>query len=143
MTNMTRGRNSVQKTINLELGCQVKKGVICFYLDIWETDKSECPAENWIGNWLGLWQKKVGVINWIDNVISHYKEFLKLQRRARNCLQGLIYIYLSTQVKNKNKLASKTIILLCFSFIYHYRVSLLSSVCWSLGNNLYLGSLPE
>ena len=46
MTNMTRGRNSVQKTINLELGCQVKKGIICFYLDIWETDKSECPAEN-------------------------------------------------------------------------------------------------
>ena len=25
-------------------------------------------------------------------VISHYKEFLKLQRRAKNCLQGLIYI---------------------------------------------------
>ena len=27
-------------------------------------------------------------------VISHYKEFLKLQRRANttNCLQGLIYI---------------------------------------------------
>ena len=30
-------------------------------------------------------------------VISHYKEFLKLQRRARNCLQGLIYIINSAE----------------------------------------------
>ena len=55
MTNLTRGRNSVQKTLNIELGCHVKKGVICFYLDIWETDKSKCPAENWMGNlWISV-----------------------------------------------------------------------------------------
>ena len=34
------------KAINLVLGCQVKKGIICFYLEIWETDKSECHAGN-------------------------------------------------------------------------------------------------
>ena len=87
----------------------------------------------------GCDKKKLVLSAELIMVTSHYKEFLKLQRRARNCLQGLIYIYLSTQVKNKNKLASKTIILLCFSFIYHYRVSLLCYVCWSLGNNLHVG----
>ena len=84
----------------------------------------------------GCDKKKLVLSTELIMVISHYKEFLKLQRRARNCLQGLIYIINSGE--NKNKLASKTIILLCFSFIYHYRVSLLSSVCWSLGNNLYV-----
>ena len=40
----------------------------------------------------GCDKKKLVLSTELMMVISHYKEFLKLQRRARNCLQGLIYI---------------------------------------------------
>ena len=83
----------------------------------------------------GCDKKKLVLSTELIMVIGHYKEFLKLQRRARNCLQELIFIINS----GEKQISFKTIILLCFSFNYHYRVSLLSYVCWSLGNNLYVG----
>ena len=40
-------------------------------------------------------------------VISHYKEFLKLQRRARNCLQELIFIINSGEKQKQKQISFK------------------------------------
>ena len=45
-------------------------------------------------------------------VISHYKEFLKLQRRARNCLQGLIYIINSGEKQKQINFKNNNFIML-------------------------------
>ena len=45
-------------------------------------------------------------------VISHYKEFLKLKRRVRNCLQGLIYIINSGEKQKQISFKNNNFIML-------------------------------
>ena len=60
----------------------------------------------------GCDKKKLVLSTELIMVISHYKEFLKLQRRARNCLQGLIYIINSGEKQKQISFKNNNFIML-------------------------------
>ena len=62
----------------------------------------------------GCDKKKLVLSAELIKLISHYKEFLELQRRAntRNCLQGLIYIINSGEKQKQINFKNNNFIML-------------------------------
>ena len=60
----------------------------------------------------GCDKKKLVLSTELIMVISHYKEFLKLERRARNCLQGLICIINSGEKQKQISFKNNNFIML-------------------------------